>query len=717
MAREIVERAAEWWCAWAWRAGIASLCVLAVTCLSWTVLRRRASPHFLSRWLLLPLVPLLAPPLSPVGIGLPSPPPPAFVAGGARDVARVRSEATESAAARGPQRASSTEMDPRPRPPLPDAPIALADPGHAHALSWRARFTLGWWCLSLVLLLALAAGQRPLRRIAREARPPADAALRRRFARLVRRSGAPPRTELRLTDALPSPAVAGLLRPLVLVPPSLLDRLDRTGVDFVLLHELAHARRRDVPIELLARVARALWPLHPAAWFAPALASRERELACDEAALVPLGADAGPRAARGLVAALEHDLAHPARSAWTPSLFREPLSRRRVMRLLHPPTRSRSGLSAAAALALTLAALGAVPAASPAPPARTPAGATERPRDETDAVLAGALRTLVALQAEDGHWVATSDPDAYGCGELDDVGVTGAALLALLDAPASAAVPGRDEAVERGIRFLADVQDVESGWFPRIDRNIVAVPSHAFATRAWARARSAGVAGADEASLERAVAALLSARNPYAGWRYGVHPDGDNDAVITGWALLALAEARHAGIDVPEQPVAEALALLEKLYDPDTGRTGYGRRGEPTSRLAGRAEAFPPEAVEFPTAVAVSARASWGQDPARTDAILAGAALLARKAPRWSREDGTIDAYYWAFGTRAVAAVGGVVAERWRSALREALLAGVERDATENARWPAIDAWSAPGGETAMTAFCALALEAARESR
>ena len=48
------------------------------------------------------------------------------------------------------------------------------------------------------------------------------------------------------------PAVAGLFRPRLLLPADVADRLPRHARRLVLLHELAHVRRRDVPVGWLA---------------------------------------------------------------------------------------------------------------------------------------------------------------------------------------------------------------------------------------------------------------------------------------------------------------------------------------------------------------------------------------------------------------------------------------------------------------------------------
>ncbi|GMW02670.1 MAG: hypothetical protein AMXMBFR84_38060 [Candidatus Hydrogenedentota bacterium] len=91
------------------------------------------------------------------------------------------------------------------------------------------------------------------------------------------------RRSLSLVTGPPSmgPALAGLLHTRLIVPPDLLHRSKRDHLKYVLLHELAHAKRHDL---LVGWAFDLLSALH---WFNPLLAlakrrmASDRELACD----------------------------------------------------------------------------------------------------------------------------------------------------------------------------------------------------------------------------------------------------------------------------------------------------------------------------------------------------------------------------------------------------------------------------------------------------
>lgn len=82
-----------------------------------------------------------------------------------------------------------------------------------------------------------------------------------------------------------TPLVIGHLKPLILFPIGLINRLDPHHVEAILAHELAHILHRDYLFNLLQSVVETLFYYHPAVWWLSARVRHEREIAADDAAV------------------------------------------------------------------------------------------------------------------------------------------------------------------------------------------------------------------------------------------------------------------------------------------------------------------------------------------------------------------------------------------------------------------------------------------------
>jgi TonB family protein len=96
-----------------------------------------------------------------------------------------------------------------------------------------------------------------------------------------------------LTDDLTGPALAGVLRPILLMPAASVEQMSSAEIDAVLAHELAHLRRGD-PL-LHAACSLLLLPVgfHPAAVWTSRRVRQTREMACDAEAAERLGSAVG----------------------------------------------------------------------------------------------------------------------------------------------------------------------------------------------------------------------------------------------------------------------------------------------------------------------------------------------------------------------------------------------------------------------------------------
>ena len=81
------------------------------------------------------------------------------------------------------------------------------------------------------------------------------------------------------------PGIVGLLRPVLVLPPRLLERLNAHQLNAVLAHEMCHVRRRDNLFAAVHMLVEAIFWFHPLVWWIGSRMVEERERACDEAVL------------------------------------------------------------------------------------------------------------------------------------------------------------------------------------------------------------------------------------------------------------------------------------------------------------------------------------------------------------------------------------------------------------------------------------------------
>lgn len=135
-----------------------------------------------------------------------------------------------------------------------------------------------------------------------------------------------------VSDEVDRPSVIGFLAPKILIPRWLLDRLNPTELEQIVLHEAGHLGRADDWLNLAQKIALVLFPLNPAlAWVERRLCF-ERELACDERVLRATGA---PKTyAACLTSLAEHRMGRPTMALSLGALGRESELGQRVGRIL-----------------------------------------------------------------------------------------------------------------------------------------------------------------------------------------------------------------------------------------------------------------------------------------------------------------------------------------------------------------------------------------------
>ncbi|WKN45822.1 carboxypeptidase-like regulatory domain-containing protein [Tunicatimonas pelagia] len=156
--------------------------------------------------------------------------------------------------------------------------------------NWEARLTrltqlvpwLAWlWVIgSFIFALRLANGLVQSQRLRYRTQPiPAD--WQQRAKKLAEQLGISQTIVFASTDRSSTPLTLGYLKPIILIPGSLFAMMPTDQLETILIHELAHIKRRDYLWNLIQSVAEVILFYHPAYWYISSVLERERELACD----------------------------------------------------------------------------------------------------------------------------------------------------------------------------------------------------------------------------------------------------------------------------------------------------------------------------------------------------------------------------------------------------------------------------------------------------
>jgi len=85
------------------------------------------------------------------------------------------------------------------------------------------------------------------------------------------------------------PVVIGYLRPVILLPIGMLAAMPVSQIEAILLHELAHIRRRDYLVNLIQTMIESFLFYHPAIWWISGVIRAERENCCDDLVVAASG--------------------------------------------------------------------------------------------------------------------------------------------------------------------------------------------------------------------------------------------------------------------------------------------------------------------------------------------------------------------------------------------------------------------------------------------
>lgn len=192
------------------------------------------------------------------------------------------------------------------------------------------------WLLGFVFfLLRFAGGLWQVNRLGRRGIAPVEVYWEEKIADLGARLGMTRPVRLLESALVRAPLTIGWLKPLVLLPVGLINRLTPAEVEAILAHELAHIARRDWLFNLVQAFIETLFYYHPAVWWMSQVVCRERENCCDDDALAATGNRLA--FAKALVHVQEMAQPLPSLALGIQGTARRPMLLERIRRILNQP--------------------------------------------------------------------------------------------------------------------------------------------------------------------------------------------------------------------------------------------------------------------------------------------------------------------------------------------------------------------------------------------
>jgi len=294
--------------------------------------------------------------------------------------------------------------------------------------------------------------------------------------------------------------------------------------------------------------------------------------------------------------------------------------------------------------------------------------------DRSAAAVRRGLAFLAARQRDDGSY----GPESHA----PDVAVIPFVSRAMM---ASGSTPGKGpygERLAKGLAYLLGCVQ-QSGLIHSMEAYAdegMPMYGHAFALTFLAECQKVAPSSDIKEKIDRAVTVIVKSQNKEGGWRYSPEPR-DADLSVTAVLLLALAAAREAGIDVPQQVIDRAIEYVKKRQNDDGGFRYMGNEGP---------SAFPRSAA----AVAALYRAGAGC----SDVIRKGSQYVA-EFPAGDEKEYYLYGQY--FAAQAMSHANQADWDRWSAAVRDRLLGQQREDGS----------WTDPSSVDLGTAMACLTLQ------
>jgi hypothetical protein len=337
---------------------------------------------------------------------------------------------------------------------------------------------------------------------------------------------------------------------------------------------------------------------------------------------------------------------------------------------------------------------------------------SQAPGPQTEEAIEKGLDFLARYQQPNGSWsLQTFRDDAT---IVSDTAATGLALLAFQGAGYTHRDHRYASQQASAMQYLIDNQKADGDlYLPQDDPSNRSAWLYSHSIAALAMCEAYGMTQDDNLRqpAQLAVDFIAKSQDPvYGGWRY--NPGSGADTSVTGWMMMALKSGELSGLKVPSRTYERARRWLDSAQQSQEQPHLYRYNPFAPDTAAQRHGRNPTPTM---TAVGLLVRLydGWRRD---RESMAQGARYLLENPPALgTAKQPKRDTYYWYYGTQVMFHMGGEYWDTWNRHLHPLLIDSQIQEGTLAGSWnprgTIPDRWGTQAGRIYVTTMNLLSLE------